>query len=392
MRTCQRVVVTGAGGLLGLHVRALLLSRNGQRLFRREAPAFDIVAVSREEFSNPETLAASLRGCDVVLHLAGINRAEPAAVEGGNQEIAEKLVSALVATASKAHVVYANTTHSAGDTPYGRGKRRSGEILASWAKASGGGYTGVVLPHIFGENGTPFYNTVTATLCEQVATGQEPEIHSGAEVELLHAGSAAEFMLESALTARQGEVRVEGVKMSVSELYQRIRGIGEDMSRDVFPDLTDSLHLQLYNTYRYSRFPEPYPIRLALNTDVRGSLFEAARGGGGGQTFLSWTLPGVVRGNHFHRRKVERFVVVQGQAEIRVRRIFDDRIHVYDVNGDEPTAIDMPTLHTHSIINTGDSPLLTLFWAHEVFDTEDPDTYMHPVLEQEDVDKEALGQ
>jgi len=384
VRTCQRVVVTGAGGLVGSHVRALLLASNGQRLFRREAPAFDIVTVSREQFSNPDSLATSLSECDIVLHLAGINRAEPAAVEGGNQEIAAKLISALEATAGKAHVVYANTTHAAGDTPYGRGKRRAGEMLASWAQASGGGYTGIVLPHIFGEGGMPFYNTVTATLCEQVATGQESEIHSGAEVELLHAGTAAELMLESALTSQQGEVRAEGVKMSVSALYQRIRGIGEDMSRDVFPDLTDSLQLQLYNTYRFSRFPEPYPMRLPLNIDDRGSLFEAARGGGGGQTFLSWTRPGVVRGNHFHRRKVERFVVVEGQADIHVRSIFDDEVHTFPVRGDEPVAIDMPTLHTHSIVNTGDSQLLTLFWAHEVFDSEDPDTYLHPVLEQVD--------
>ena len=108
-------------------------------------------------------------------------------------------------------------------------------------------------------------------------------------------------------------------------------------------------------------------------------LFETVKGGGGGQTFASWTEPGVERGNHYHRHKMERFLVLSGQAKICIRRLFDSTVHSFNVSGDKPMAIDMPTLHTHSIINTGDEPLLTLFWAHEIFDPEYPDTYAHNV-------------
>lgn len=379
--TCLRVSVTGAGGLLGFHVRALLLARNGERLFKGEQPSYTVDEASREEFRDPDALARCVRGSDVVLHLAGINRAEPSEVEGGNERIADALVRALEAVDSSAHVVYANSTHAAGDSPYGRGKRRAAEKLGAWARRGSGRFTSVVLPHIFGEGGRTDYNTVTATLCNRVARGIAPEIHAGAAVELLHAGTAAEFMLECALTKQEGEVRMAGEQIAVDELYLRIKNIGDAMKADVFPDVTDPLELRLYNTYRYARFPEPFPLSLGLHVDERGRLFEAARGGGNGQTFLSWTHPGIQRGDHFHRRKVERFVVVEGQADIKIRRIFDDRVHVYSVNGSEPMAVDMPTLHTHSIVNTGDTPLLTLFWAHEIFDPKDPDTFMHPVIE-----------
>jgi UDP-2-acetamido-2,6-beta-L-arabino-hexul-4-ose reductase len=40
----------------------------------------------------------------------------------------------------------------------------------------------------------------------------------------------------------------------------------------------------------------------------------------------------------------------------------------------------MPTLHTHSIENTGSGDLLTLFWSHDIFDPENPDTYADAVL------------
>ena len=117
-----------------------------------------------------------------------------------------------------------------------------------------------------------------------------------------------------------------------------------------------------------------------MNTDQRGTLFEAVKGGGGGQTFLSTTQPGITRGDHFHLAKVERFLVVQGEATIRIRKVLDDEIWEYKVSGDAPAPVDMPVLHTHSIENTGDTELLTLFWTHDLFDQSNPDTYADKVL------------
>ena len=104
--------------------------------------------------------------------------------------------------------------------------------------------------------------------------------------------------------------------------------------------------------------------------------------GGGGQTFLSWTEPGVTRGDHFHLGKVERFLVVEGEAMIRIRRVLGEEVWEYKVSGDVPAPVDMPVLHTHSIENSGDGRLLTLFWTQEIFDPAAPDTYADPVLER----------
>jgi UDP-2-acetamido-2,6-beta-L-arabino-hexul-4-ose reductase len=136
----------------------------------------------------------------------------------------------------------------------------------------------------------------------------------------------------------------------------------------------------LFNSYRAALYPDGFPRPLALNTDARGTLFEAVKGGGGGQTFLSTTKPGVIRGDHFHLNKVERFLVVQGNAVIRIRKFMSDEVLEYHVSGDTPASVDMPTLHTHSIENTGDADLLTLFWTHDLFDPENPDTFADKVL------------
>ena len=49
------------------------------------------------------------------------------------------------------------------------------------------------------------------------------------------------------------------------------------------------------------------------------------------------------------------------------------------VRGDTPCYIDMPTFHTHKITNTGSSELVTLFWANEIFDPADSNTFPEPV-------------
>ena len=377
--TTQTVLVTGAGGLLGFHVSSLLLAKNGERAFHGQLPAFNIRKASTFDFDSESRLQALVEGCDLVMHLAGVNRAAPEIVEQANADIASRLVRALNAVGARPHVVYANSTHESTDTPYGRGKHRASVLLSEWAEASTSRYSNIVLPHLFGEGGLPNYNTVTATLCEHLKNGTSPTIHDGATVELLHAGKAADIMLKAALGDSSCNVRAEGTPLTVRDLYHQLRQLHEAKGHDVFPDLAQEITVQLYNTLRYPSKNGEEPRVLQIKNDARGELFEVARGGGGGQTFLSWTKPGVERGNHFHRRKVERFVVLQGEADIHLRKVFDNKIHTHSVTGEHPVAVDIPTLHTHSIVNTGDSPLLTLFWVHEIFDPTDTDTFMHQV-------------
>ena len=119
-----------------------------------------------------------------------------------------------------------------------------------------------------------------------------------------------------------------------------------------------------------------WPILPVKHSDARGQLVEAVRGAGGEtQVFFSTTNPGFTRGNHFHLRKVERFLVLSGHASIKLRRLFTDEVIEFHVTGETPAIVDMPTLWTHSITNTGDQDLLTLFYADDEYNPSDPDTY-----------------
>lgn len=370
------IVVTGARGLLGWHAAARLHATNSAARFRGDPAPYALHMLDHAAFQDDGQLYAAVEHAGCILHFAGVNRASDAEIEQANPAIAQRLVDACRRSGKTPHVVYADTIHRDRDTAYGRSKRRAADVLSGL----GAGFTDIIYPHIFGECARPRYNNVTATLIDVLLKGEQPELSPDGQVELLHAGAAAQLAIDAAVSGQSAEVRPEGRKLSIPALFDALKAIHGAYSDDLFPALSDDFTLQLFNSYRAATYPGGWPRALQLRSDARGTLFETAKGGGGGQTFLSWTHPGVTRGDHFHLEKVERFVVLQGEAVIRIRRVLTDELVEFSVSGKTPVAVDMPTLHTHSIENVGTEPLLTLFWAHEVFDPSNPDTFADKVL------------
>lgn len=365
-----RVAVTGAGGFLGWHTRVRL----------RALGAFDVTAVGREEMAG-ESLEQAVGDADVVLHLAGINRASDRELELGNVALADRLVGALTASGSRAAVVYADSIQSGSDTPYGRGKRSAGETLQAWGEASGANVTVARLPNLFGEHGRPNYNSFVATFASVVAAGETPQVDVDRLVPLMHVQDAVSAMIAAGVADTEGVLEPSGTPLMVSDVLNKLLGYFAVYRAGDIPALYDDIDLALFNTLRAAMFPAAYPFRPAPRSDERGTLVESVRvHGGQGQTFVSSTHPGFVRGEHFHLRKVERFQVLSGRAVIRLRRMLTDEVVDFEVTGDEPSVVDMPTMWAHSIKNVGTEALVTLFWAHELFDPEAPDTYPEPVM------------
>ena len=376
----MKIAVTGADGLIGWHTRARLHALACGARFRREPEPHAVVTLDRRAFNDDAALAGALDEAGLVLHFAGINRASEAEQEHGNIALAQRLADAMDAHAPEAGTVYANSTHEASDTAYGRGKYGAARVLERRAGRNGAAFADVILPHVFGEGGRPFYNNVTGTLCRQIVDGELPELNPEGAVELVHAGAVAQRTIDLGLSGEGGRHRMEGVRIGIPALYAKLADFHESYGNFVFPDLSDPFDVALFNTYRQHLYPGRFPQGVQVNTDARGRLFEIAKGGGGGQSFISWTEPGVTRGEHFHLYKVERFLVIEGEARIAMRKVVTGgEIHRFDVTGDRPACVDIPTLWTHNITNTGTTPLITVFWTHDLFDPAVPDTYADKV-------------
>ncbi len=98
-----------------------------------------------------------------------------------------------------------------------------------------------------------------------------------------------------------------------------------------------------------------------------------------GQVSVNIAKPGIVKGNHWHNTKNEKFLVVRGEGLIRFRRVGADEVLEYRVSGERLTVVDIPTGYVHSIENVGTDDLVTVMWANEPFDPQRPDTIYEKV-------------
>lgn len=357
----MRILVTGAAGFLGWHLRVRLAATTEH----------EVDAVDRDEW--PE-LAERVANADAVIHLAGVNRGPEDEVRDGNIRLAQELAETLSGAGRTRALVYANSIQAGNRTPYGDGKEQAGTILRAAAAAAGVTYTEVLLPNIFGEHGQPDYNSFVATFVHRVAGGLAPQV-TDRDVELLHVQDAAATLLD-ALVNPSDVLRPRGTGTTVAGVLDLLVAQHAVYRRAEIPVLRSLFELQLFNTLRAAMFPASSPMPLEWRTDERGGLVEVVRAqGSAGQTFLSHTHPGVTRGQHFHLRKLERFAVLGGEGRIALRRALTDEVVTFDVSGDRPVVVDMPTLWAHSLTNTGSGQLTTVFWTSELFDPGDPDTY-----------------
>lgn len=364
------MLITGGHGFLGWHTACRLRSTRGIEPRR----------LSRGDLSG-ECLRDSVADVDVILHLAGVNRAETdEEVEAGNREIGALLAGAITHAGRPVHVVYANTVQAVLDNPYGRGKAGAAKALEEALRAVDGTFTNVLLPNLFGEHGRPSYNSFVATFCHEIANGRRPRVTMDREIPLLHAQKAAEVLICAAERRTTGTVEPRGESRGISDVLVALESFKDLYDRGEVPDLTDQFAVDLFNTYRSYAFPQHFPFVAAVHADARGELFETVRAHGGtGQAFVSTTVPGAKRGDHYHLHKIERFFVIKGEAEIALRKLYDDHVVRFRLSGDMPAFIDMPTLWVHNIRNVGESELVTMFWADQLLDPQNPDQYAEMV-------------
>ena len=366
------IAITGPEGFIAWHTRCALRARGG---------GGDALHLAEAEFTDPDLMDAVLAEADAVIHLAGVNRAsDDAAITEVNPWLATRLVESLRRLDKPIPVVYGNSIHSRGDSLFGVAKRQAADILRDWGRHSGAPVADVLLPNIFGEHGTPFYNSVVATFCHLLANDQEPEIHVDRKLPLLHVQRAAAVLLDAAAEGFDGEIAPAGTPTSVTGVLERLLPMRDAYRSAILPDLSDPFTRDLFNTYRSYTVPQEWPVHPEVRGDQRGELFETVKAPGGQtQVFFSTTNPDYTRGQHYHLHKVERFLVLRGEAVIRLRKLFTDEVVEFPVSGARPAIIDMPTMWVHSITNTGDDELITLFYADEVFNPAAPDTFPEEV-------------
>jgi len=367
--------ITGQNGFLGTHLYNTLSLYPGK---------YKLINFSREFFVSESDLDYFIMQCDVVVHLAALNRHEdPDVIYQTNLQLVEKLVSSLRRTQSRAHILFSSSSQEGKNNLYGRSKREGRELLARWAAESGGKFTGMLIPNVFGPFGLPNYNSFIATFCHQLTHQEEPQIIADGAVKLIYVSDLVEEFKKRIDGEKTDDLyQVPNyIEIKVSEVLKMLERFKfHYFERGEIPALGDSFEINLFNTFRsYIDYSHYFPKKFIQHSDSRGSFVEVVRLGIGGQVSFSTTVPGITRGNHYHTRKIERFAVIKGTALIQLRRIGTTDVLNFRLDGNEPAYVDIPIWYTHSISNIGNETVYTNFWINEPYNPEDADTYFEDV-------------
>lgn len=403
----MKVLVTGANGFVGRNLcEALRNIAEGKDRRGKYQSLLPLTVYEYDRNGTQEELSFYCSAADFVFNLAGINRPkDPSEFMKGNMEFGETLLSLLEHHGNKCPVMLSSSVQASlegryAGSPYGESKLAGEEFLFDYEERTGAKAMVYRFPNLYGKWCRPRYNSAVATFCDAIANDREFQVNDpSVELELLYIDDLVTAMLD-ALVGDVRRCRYAGAecvpaedgrycyapgaqKASLGEIVGLLKGFRDARETLAVPNLGDgSFSKKLYSTFLSYYEPGRFAYSLKPNVDARGSFTEFLRTPDRGQISVNVSKPGITKGNHWHMSKWEKFLVVSGTAKIKLRKVGADQegnpypVDEYVVTGGDMRVVEMIPGYTHSITNlSDDEDLVTVMWANEPFDPENPDTY-----------------
>lgn len=407
----MKVLVTGAKGFVGRNLcEALKNIADGKDRRQKYQGILPLTVYEYDRDNTQEELSFYCSAADFVFNLAGINRPkDPSEFMEGNMGFGETLLGLLEHHGNKCPVMLSSSVQASlegryAGSPYGESKLAGEELLFDYEERTGAKALVYRFPNLYGKWCRPRYNSAVATFCDAIANGRDFQVNDpSVELELLYIDDLVTAMLD-ALVGDVRRCRYAGAecvpaedgrycyapgaqKASLGEIVGLLEGFRDARETLAVPNLKDgSFSKKLYSTFLSYYEPGHFAYDLKPNVDLRGSFTEFLRTSERGQVSVNVSKPGITKGNHWHMSKWEKFLVVSGTASIKLRKVGEDAegdsypVDEYVVRGEDMRVVEMIPGYTHSITNLSDTDdLVTVMWANEPFDPENPDTYYEEV-------------
>ncbi len=369
MNKNMKVLLTGSNGFIGSNMALWLIKGN-----------YDVLYLDKDNASN---LASFINEADFIIHLAGINR--PLTKEefyDGNTNLTKKLVDLIKENKKDIPIIFASSIQASLDNDYGRSKKLAEDYLLE------SGLTTYIyrLSNVFGKWCKPNYNSAVATFCYNIS--HDLDIIISNKDNIVHL-VYIDDICKTFLNVIEGKIIPSKTTYNVvTPIYDKSLGEITDLlysfkesRHDLYvPYQNDEFVKKLYSTYLSYLDESNFIYDLDMHSDDRGSFTEFIKTNGYGQVSVNVGKRGIIKGNHYHNTKNEKFLVISGTCSIKFRKVNTDKVIEYIVGGDKLQVIDIPIGYTHSITNIGDTDSITIMWANEPFDKSNPDTYYEEVI------------
>jgi len=368
----MNILVTGSNGFIA---KNLILELKNKE--------FNDISLCNRQTSKAE-LDELLKKCDVVVHLAGVNRPQnEQQFKIDNVNFTKYIIDFLQRNNNKAKIIYSSSIQADKNNLYGISKKDAEEIILEYNMSTDTEVKILRLPNVFGKWCRPDYNSVVATFCNNIARDYPIKINDrDSMIKLVYIDDVVDCIIDCINGYDTGNKYCD-VKpvydISVGQLADIIYSFKKQRTELCVPRVDNDFEKKLYSTYLSYMPLNDFGYDLKMNCDDRGSFTEIIRTNTTGQISVNIAKPGITKGNHWHNTKVEKFVVVKGIASIKFRHMITGEEVEYIVSGDNIKVIDIPVGYTHNITNIGTDDLVTVMWANEPFNKDRPDTYYEKV-------------
>ncbi len=365
----MRILITGAKGFIGKNLIAELKNRKYT----------DIFEYDRE--TAPSLLVEYCKKADFIFHLAGVNRPkDQSEFMEGNLGFTSTLLDTLKKHNNDCPVMFSSSIQSELDNPYGKSKKYGEDLLFNYCKETNAKVLVYRFPNVFGKWCRPNYNSAVATFCNNIAHNLPINVNAPSVVMKL---VYIDDVIDELINSLEGKENREGdfckvpvvYTITLEEIVKLIYSFKKSRDERSIPDMSDEFTKKLYSTYISYLPKDQFSYELNMNVDNRGSFTEFIKTTNRGQISVNISKPGITKGNHWHHTKNEKFLVVSGNGVIHLRKIDSDEVIEYFVSGDKMEVVDIPTGYTHNISNIGETDMVTIMWANELFNPKKPDTY-----------------
>lgn len=360
----MKVVITGSDGFIGKNLREYLVH------YSRNIPSFSIVSIDRLQY-DIDNMSKILEDVDIIVHCAGVNRGE--LLVESNLAITKKLQKSIENSKFHGRLINLSSIQAVNKTEYGRVKNYIEIDFERHSQEFNYLHLSLRLPNIFGPYSRPNYNTVVSTFIQDILTKRDSVI-SNDQINLLFVKKLCGQIVDY-FKSDQSDHIIEipsTYEVNVRELYSRIENLIHNTSKHQLI-LNDNLDKDLFRTITYFRMNLDLIVGSnIMNSDERGWFIELFRTNSESQTSISLTTEDVERGNHYHINKLERFLILKGNAEVRLQD-FEGNENQYFLTENE--FIDIPNYSIHTLRKVNCDNLLCAFWVDEHYDINNPDTF-----------------